>query len=112
MSPTLSHPCPRCRTALIARPARYCAPCARAVSAARGTTTERGLGWSYQRKRQRILERDGYVCWLCHEPGADTVDHVVPRVRGGDDSHENLRAAHERCNTSKGARIIKRPLPA
>jgi 5-methylcytosine-specific restriction endonuclease McrA len=99
--PTLLRPCPRCRTALIAAPAQHCLPCARTVSASRGTTTARGLGWSYQRKRERILARDGYICWLCGLPGADSVDHVTPRVRGGDDSDENLRAAHGRCNSGR-----------
>jgi len=109
VSPTLSRPCPRCQTALITRPARYCRPCARAVSAARGTTTERGLGWSYQRKRARIIERDHGICWLCNQAGAETVDHVVPRARGGDDSDANLRAAHAACNMSRGARIVRAP---
>ncbi len=33
----------------------------------------------------------GTVCHLCCRPGADTVDHVVPRSRGGDDGLANLR---------------------
>jgi len=67
----------------------------------RGTTTQRGLGWSYQRKRAYILERDRGICWLCNHPGATTVDHVVPRAQGGDDSDENLRAAHAECNYAR-----------
>src|SRR5437867_12064203 len=101
--PTLMRPCPGRCGRLIASPARRCPACERARDVARGTTTERGLGWSYQRKRERVLARDGYVCWLCGLPGADTVDHVIPRARGGDDSDENLRAAHAQCNASRGA---------
>jgi 5-methylcytosine-specific restriction protein A len=99
--PTLKRLCPGCKRALIASPAMRCPACQRTRDAQRGTTTERGLGWEYQRKRARILARDGYVCWLCHQPGAHTVDHVVPRARGGDDSDDNLRAAHGSCNSGR-----------
>jgi 5-methylcytosine-specific restriction protein A len=64
----------------------------------RGTTTERGLGYAWQVNRKRILERDGHVCWLCGRLGADTVDHVIPRARGGTNEDDNLRAAHAKCN--------------
>jgi len=67
----------------------------------RGTTTERGLGWSYQQKRARVLKRDGYICQLCHRFGADVIDHILPRAQGGDDRDENLRAAHARCNSAR-----------
>lgn len=37
------------------------------------------------------------VCWLCGQPGADTVDHVVARVDGGAVMDPtNLRPAHGR----------------
>lgn len=99
--PTLKRFCPSCRTAWIASPARFCPECIRARDAARGTTDSRGLGWSYQKKRAAILQRDGYVCWLCGQPGADTVDHVIPRARGGTDDDDNLRAAHLSCNSGR-----------
>jgi 5-methylcytosine-specific restriction endonuclease McrA len=88
---------------MIASPARYCPACQRARYAARGTRTERGLGWHYQRQRPGILAQDGYVCWLCGLLGADTVDHVIPRARGGGDDPDNLRAAHLRCNSGRRA---------
>lgn len=99
--PTLRRPCPRCRTTLIAAPAKFCPACQRARDAARGTTTERGLGWRYQRKRSAILARDGGICWLCGQTGADSVDHVIPRARGGTDDDDNLRAAHLSCNSRR-----------
>jgi 5-methylcytosine-specific restriction endonuclease McrA len=43
----------------------------------------------------------GTVCHLCLKPGADTVDHVIPRSRGGDDALENLRPAHASCNYAR-----------
>lgn len=37
---------------------------------------------------------------------ATTVDHVVPRSRGGSDTWDNLTGACNRCNASKGARTL------
>lgn len=62
-------------------------------------------GWngSYSRRLSAAcLARYGTVCHLCGRPGATTADHLVPRSRGGDDSLENLRPAHARCNSSRG----------
>jgi 5-methylcytosine-specific restriction protein A len=58
--------------------------------------------------RQRILLRDGGLCWLCGLRGADSVDHVVPRAFGGGHGDGNLRAAHTRCNAQRGARQRRR----
>jgi 5-methylcytosine-specific restriction endonuclease McrA len=63
-------------------------------------------GWPWCRRVAQAIERDHGICWICGELGADTADHIV-RVRdGGDDSLENLRAAHHQpCNTrSRGQR--------
>jgi hypothetical protein len=59
-----------------------------------------------------LAARDGWVCWLCEGPvdpeappgtaAAGTVDHVVPRSRGGDSDPSNLRLAHRRCNGARG----------
>ena len=56
--------------------------------------------------RDRILRRDEYRCVYCAQsfPGeALTLDHVEPRMRGGDNSEGNLVAACRTCNASKGA---------
>ncbi len=50
--------------------------------------------------RKNILERDGYECQYCGGYG-DTVDHVVPRSKGGEDSWINCVCACERCNRKK-----------
>lgn len=55
---------------------------------------------------RRTLEVYGDVCHLCLEPGATTADHLVPRSQGGDDSIENLRPAHRRCNYQRGDRSV------
>jgi len=65
-----------------------------------------GVGTRTWRKtRERILRRDGYICQYCAQE-ADTVDHVIPRRLGGLDSDDNLVAACQRCNYSKGGRFF------
>ena len=56
-------------------------------------------------KREQVFERDGYRCVYCGEAfAADmlTVDHVQPRMKGGDSSGGNLVTACRGCNTAKG----------
>lgn len=31
-----------------------------------------------------------------------TIDHVVPKSKGGDDRLDNLRLTHEKCNSKRG----------
>jgi HNH endonuclease len=50
--------------------------------------------------RVRILERDSYVCRYCGA-AADSVDHVVPRRKGGSHDDDNLVAACRMCNSRK-----------
>jgi 5-methylcytosine-specific restriction endonuclease McrA len=60
-------------------------------------------------KRNRIFERDEFRCVYCGEQfAADelTLDHVQPRVRGGDRSEGNLVTACKACNTLKGHRRL------
>jgi 5-methylcytosine-specific restriction endonuclease McrA len=54
----------------------------------------------------RILRRDGGICHLCAQPGADTADHLVPWSQGGTDEPSNLAAAHKRCNQLRGTTDI------
>ncbi|MCU1569521.1 MAG: endonuclease [Naasia sp.] len=53
--------------------------------------------------RRGVLRRDGQRCAYCGH-SASTVDHVLPRSRGGADSWENLVACCLRCNNIKGDR--------
>ncbi|MCO7204165.1 HNH endonuclease [Microbacterium sp. CnD16-F] len=53
--------------------------------------------------RRGVLRRDGNRCAYCGK-SATTIDHVLPRSRGGADSWENLVAACLRCNNVKGDR--------
>jgi 5-methylcytosine-specific restriction endonuclease McrA len=51
-----------------------------------------------------ILRRDNYRCGYCDASFAGTVDHILPRSRGGADSWGNLIACCARCNSVKGDR--------
>ncbi|NLV44847.1 MAG: HNH endonuclease [Candidatus Hydrogenedentes bacterium] len=54
--------------------------------------------------RRNIFARDKNVCQYCgHKfPRTDlTIDHIVPRSRGGSDSWENLVLACSQCNLKK-----------
>lgn len=56
--------------------------------------------------RDRIFRRDGFRCVYCGLvfPGEQlSLDHVQPRMRGGDNSEGNLVTACQPCNTRKGA---------
>jgi 5-methylcytosine-specific restriction endonuclease McrA len=53
--------------------------------------------------RRGVLRRDSHRCAYCGR-SATTVDHVLPRSRGGADSWENLVACCLGCNNVKGDR--------
>ncbi len=53
--------------------------------------------------RDGVLRRDRHICTYCGGR-ADTVDHVLPRCRGGGDTWFNLVAACQPCNGLKGDR--------
>lgn len=44
-------------------------------------------------------------CHYCGEP-AETIDHVIPKSRGGTDEPGNLVPACRRCNASKGTKLL------
>lgn len=65
--------------------------------------------------KRKIYERDRVwiesikdweiYCSLCKEPmpyKKASIDHVIPRSRGGNNSLDNLKLAHRDCNSRKG----------
>jgi 5-methylcytosine-specific restriction endonuclease McrA len=66
---------------------------------------------------QQVFDRDGWTCMIpgCGQPiqpGLEwpdpmsvSVDHIIPRSLGGDDTAENRRAAHLVCNVRRGNRM-------
>lgn len=73
----------------------------------------RGARWS----RQAVFRRDGYRCIYCGLTSGEsrgsrqllrrdfTIDHIVPRSRGGPNTWTNTACACPRCNQRKGDRL-------
>jgi 5-methylcytosine-specific restriction endonuclease McrA len=60
--------------------------------------------------RKNILLRDRNTCQYCGVvlPSSElTLDHVVPRSRGGNSTWENLVACCHACNRRKGNRMLQ-----
>ena len=56
--------------------------------------------------RREVFIRDGYTCQYCGRQCHDlTIDHVVPRSRGGPHSWDNLVSACKPCNHRKGGKL-------
>jgi 5-methylcytosine-specific restriction endonuclease McrA len=57
--------------------------------------------------RRALFARDGWRCVYCgSSTGRLTLDHVVPRSRGGESSWENVVTACAPCNLRKGDRLL------
>lgn len=74
--------------------------------------------WKVPRvNRREVLRRDHHSCQYCGSGKRLTLDHVIPRSRGGLHSWDNVVTACERCNSFKGdqtpqeARMQLRSLP-
>ncbi|MGS2619554.1 HNH endonuclease [Micromonospora sp. LZ34] len=59
----------------------------------------KGPAWS----KGGVLARDGRRCGYCSGP-ASTVDHILPRSRGGGNTWRNTVSACAPCNQAKGDR--------
>ncbi len=55
--------------------------------------------------RRAVFARDGWACQYCGSRSNLTVDHVIPRSKGGMSSWENIVAACAPCNRRKGDRL-------
>lgn len=94
----------------------------------------RRSGRAQRRRRERkltyksiplnaLIERDGGICQICGEPidatdgwfderdvfhigrNYPTVDHIIPLMRGGDNTWDNVQLAHLHCNSAKRDRV-------
>ena len=53
--------------------------------------------------RKNIYLRDNYTCRYCGKTGGElTIDHVVPKSKGGRETWENMVVCCARCNNRKG----------
>jgi 5-methylcytosine-specific restriction endonuclease McrA len=67
--------------------------------------------------RRAVFARDDWTCQYCGARANLTVDHVIPRSKGGQSSWENIVASCAPCNRRKGdalprqagMRLLKQP---
>jgi 5-methylcytosine-specific restriction endonuclease McrA len=58
--------------------------------------------------RKEVFRRDAYTCQYCGRSTHNlTMDHVVPRHRGGEHAWENLVSACPSCNRRKGGKTLE-----
>ena len=57
--------------------------------------------------RRAVFARDGWQCQYCGARTSLTVDHVIPRSKGGDSTWDNSVASCAPCNRRKGDRLPK-----
>lgn len=62
-------------------------------------------------KRELVFERDGYKCLRCGARDKLTLDHVIPKVKGGSANVGNLQTLCRKCNTEKGSGSTDYRLP-
>lgn len=59
--------------------------------------------------RGNIFKRDGYKCAYCglNDRKELTIDHVVPKSKGGQNTWENMVTCCKKCNGKKGDMTLK-----
>ena len=58
--------------------------------------------------RLNILKRDNFTCQYCSKKSNSmTIDHIIPKNKGGKDTWSNLVAACSKCNTKKGDNLLE-----
>jgi len=57
--------------------------------------------------RRAVFARDGWTCQYCGARNNLTVDHVIPRSKGGGSSWDNIVASCAPCNRRKGDRMLR-----
>ena len=71
-------------------------------------TVVKFINRSVTASRKNIFWRDNYICQYCKaKDKLMTIDHIIPKHKGGVDSWENLVAACIPCNTTKGNKLLK-----
>lgn len=51
--------------------------------------------------RREVLRRDNHTCQYCGSTKHLTLDHVIPRSKGGQHTWDNVVTACEKCNSTK-----------
>ncbi len=57
--------------------------------------------------KREVFRRDDFTCQYCgRQSGRLTIDHLIPRYRGGSHAWTNLVTACATCNRHKGGRTV------
>lgn len=99
-------PCSSCgKTTRSRRPEPICSPCSQ--------RSRRSIAIT-QTRRRAIYDRDEWICGFCGyevdhqldgtDPFGPTLDHIMPRSKGGSDDEANLRLVHRYCNAARSNR--------
>ena len=56
--------------------------------------------------RRRVFKRDGYQCGYCGSKRNLTIDHIIPRSKGGGNSWDNLVTCCSKCNNQKDSKTL------
>jgi hypothetical protein len=81
------------------------------VTAEAPPPADRGSWQISPKLRIDIYRSDNFQCVYCHKEIPTeklTLDHVIPRLRGGSDTRENLVTCCQSCNSKKGSRTPMR----
>jgi len=74
----------------------------------RGTRHERGYNYEWTKRRDNVMQRDGFLCQPCQRQGRPTpateVDHITPKSQDGEDDYDNLQAICHNCHHAKTQR--------
>lgn len=62
---------------------------------------------SHKPSKNAIYKRDGNKCQYCGATKHLTIDHIIPRSKGGGDHWHNLVVACSTCNTKKGDKYLE-----
>jgi len=57
--------------------------------------------------RRAVFARDNWTCQYCGSRSNLTVDHVIPRSKGGSSSWDNIVASCAPCNRRKGNTLLR-----
>lgn len=73
------------------------------------STPTSSVGKVRMRNHRIYLFRTDPICKLCSKVIKNweeaSIDHIIPRSKGGSNDYENLQLAHKSCNNQKGDQI-------
>ena len=82
-----------------------CGTCQPVPGAARPLASQRGPARISAEDRWTVWERDNFTCQRCGSRRMLSIDHIVPRSKGGADHVDNYQTLCRRCNSGKRDRI-------